>query len=503
MANKSVSRRGFIKVAASAAGAGLLAACAPQIQNVIQTQVVTVRETEVVTVKETEIVSQVVTATPAPTAVPEPAVMDVWWNTDIPDLAALADWKQDPENEWFKKNWNWGGLGYVKYTPFVEAHPGVTLKISTHSWDSGLRTNQFMALAAGLIPDTTYGEAYVNEFVQLNVYNPVADDIAALFAEGSIAGATIDGKAYGLAKSSGADVLFINMDKYEAAGLDPDALPATWEELVAACQAISAINSSDKYGNTCYYTYGPGGDSYGQFMRIEHWFDQNNASIGSHVGVPSANAPNSVATWQFHNDLMWTSTENLILQAESESGSGALFNDGTIAVKPGWNNDATSVGAGNVNAKAIAFPIPPGGHPATIVIGNDIESPLRNGKNPDLAIALIEETVPAEEAQAFLADMAGIWIPATKSLLEQYETYDRLGGYKTETAQTMVRVTMQQLLEGGSGPLPGWPKNGSRIWAAINSAYGEIWKNKMSADDIKVAVDALQVTIEGLVAPGA
>jgi ABC-type glycerol-3-phosphate transport system substrate-binding protein len=190
----------------------------------------------------------------------------------------------------------------------------------------------------------------------------------------------------------------------------------------------------------------------------------------------------------------------LILQAESEAGSGKLFNDGVIAVKPGWNNDATSVGEGNVDAIAIPFPTPPGGQPATIVIGNDIESPLKGGKNPELGIALIEETVSDPAAQAWLANNAGIWIPALKSLLEQHENYDQLGGYKTDTAKVMVRVTMKTLLDGGAGPLPGWPKNGSRIWTAWNDMYGRIWKDKMDQAAIQAELDTLQTTIEGLVA---
>jgi ABC-type glycerol-3-phosphate transport system substrate-binding protein len=89
--------------------------------------------------------------------------------------------------------------------------------------------------------------------------------------------------------------------KWEEAGLDRNKLPTTWEDLVAGCTAISTINSSEKYGNTCYYTYGPGGDSYGQAMRILHWFNQNNCPLGDNVGVPSANAEGAVDTWLFHN----------------------------------------------------------------------------------------------------------------------------------------------------------------------------------------------------------
>jgi ABC-type glycerol-3-phosphate transport system substrate-binding protein len=506
MEQKKVSRRDFIKAVGFTATAGLLAACAPQVvtQVVNQTQVVV--QTQVVpqtqVVQQTQLVNQVVTATPAPTAVPAPAVLDVWWNTTIPDFQKLKDgWKNDPNNEFFKANNFWGGLAVAKFGPFLDKHPGVSLKIVTHNWDSALRQNQYMALAAGIIPDTTYGEAYVNEFVQLHTYSPISPDAAALFPAGPLRGATVDGQVYGLPKSSGADVLFVNLDKVAAAGADPAKLPTTWDELVALAQAISKVNKSAKYGNTAYYTYGPGGDSYGQAMRILHWFNQNNAPLGTDNGVPSANLPASTDTWDFHNQLMWTSTAPLILQAESEGGSGKLFNDGVIALKPGWNNDATSVGDGNINGTAIAFPLPPGGKPATILVGNDIESPFKQAKHPDLAIALVEETTTNPDAQAWLAQNRGIWIPALSSLLKDYATYDKLDGYKTDTAKKIVRVTMQQLLEGNAAPVPGWPLNGSRIWAAFNTSYGNIWKGKLSKADIQKELDGLQKTIQGLLVP--
>lgn len=509
MDKKTVSRRDFVKLAGMAAGAAVLAACQPEVveKKVVETQIVEKVATQIVEKKvvETQVqvkeVEKVVTATPLPTKPPEPVVMDVWFNTNIPDIN--KEWTSDPNNEEFKAQWYFGGLGRAIFLPWLAKHPGVSMKITTHSWDWDLRQNQLMAAAAGIFPDTTYGEAYVNEFVQLGMFNPLSDAVVALFPEGTTAGARVDGKTYGIPKSSGADVLFINLAIWRKAGLDDKKLPTTWEELVAGCQAIQKVNKSDKWGNTCYYTYGPGGDSYGQAMRILHWFNQNGCPLGDNVGKPSANAPKAAETWLFHNDLMWTSTENLIMQSESEGGSGKLFNDGVIAVKPGWNNDATSVGDGNIppeDVAAIPFPIPTGGKTATIVIGNDMHSPLKGGKNPDMAITLIEESLVNEDAQAFLANNCGIWIPALISQLKQYATFDKLNGYKTETAKKIVRVTMQTLLEGNCGPLPGWPKNGTRIWTAWNDMYGKIWKNKMKVEEIQKELDTLQKSIEGLVA---
>jgi ABC-type glycerol-3-phosphate transport system substrate-binding protein len=501
MEKKHVSRRDFIKGAGVALGASVLAACTtptPATVEVVQTQIVTQQST--VVVKET--VQSVVTATPLPTVPPAPVVMDIWFNSNIGDMS--QEWKADPDgklgNVPFKNEWYWGGLARALFLPWLAKNPGVSMKITTHSWDSDLRQNQLMALAAGLIPDTTYGEAYVNEFVQLGVYRELSADVAKLFADGSYAGSIVDNKIYGLPKSSGADVLFINLDKWKAAGLDPAKLPTTWDDLVKACQAIQKVNNSAKYGNTCFYTYGPGGSSYGQAMRILHWFNQNGCPLGDNVGTPNANAPKAADTWIFHNQLMWTSTPALINQAESEGGSGKLFNDGVIAIKPGWNNDATSVGDGNINGTAIQFPIPAGGKPATIVIGNDMHSALKAGKNSDLAVKLIQESLVNEDAQAFLSNNCGVWIPALKSQLEKADTFDKLAGYKTDTAKNIVRVTMKTLLTGGAGPLPGWPKNGAPIWTAWNDMYGRIWNGKMKVADIQKELDTLQTYIQGQVA---
>ena len=122
----------------------------------------------------------------------------------------------------------------------------------------------------------------------------------------------------------------------------------------------------------------------------------------------------------------------------------------------------------------------------------------RNSKYPELGKKLTEEILVVPENQAWLADNSGVWIPALKSLLEQYETYDKLGGYKTETAQKIVRLTMKALLDGGAGPLPGWPKNAARVWSAWNESYERIWKGKLSGADIQADLDGLQTTIEGL-----
>ena len=504
MAKKTLTRRDFIKIAGATLGTSLLAACAPQVVTQIVQQTVVAPQTQVV--NQTQIVNQVITATPAPTNTPEPAKLEIWWNTNMPDLTT-AEWNNDPNDPVFKAEWYWGGLGRLKYRPVLAAHPGVTLNVTTHSWDADLRTNQLLAIASGQSPDTTYGEAYVNEFVQYGVYAPLSEDKAALFPPGPLAYGVSGGKHYALPKSTGADVLFVNLDKVTAAGMDPKKLPATWDDLVALATAISKKNTSAKWGNTSYYTYGPGGNSYGQAMRILHWFNQNGAPLIKPDFTPNANPAAATDTWFFHNQLMWTSTLNLINQAESEGGSGQLFNDGVIALKPGWNNDATSVGNNPkpVNAVGIPFPIPTGGKPASIVIGNDMESAFASSKWVDVAKAVVEESTTDEKAQAFLAGTkgCGIWIPALKSQLSTFATYAALDGYAADVAKAIVRVTMQTALDPGTTGLPGWKKNGVDIWTEWNACYGRILTNKapgLAKADIQKQLDALQTYIVGRLA---
>jgi len=483
MAKKSLTRRDFIKLAGVTLGASVIAACTPQVE--------------------------VVTVTPGPTNTPEPAKLEVWWNTNLPDLTT-ADWKNDPNDPVFKAEWFWGGLGRLKYRPFLANHPGVSMNVTTHSWDTDLRTNQLLAIASGQSPDTTYGEAYVNEFVQYGVYAELSPDKAKLFPPGPTFGATTNGKCYGFPKSTGANVLFVNLDTLAKYNIDATKLPTTWDELVTFCQTVSAKNKSDKWGNTAYYTYGTTGTTYGAAMRILQWFNANNCPLADLNNNITANTAGAADTWFFHNKLMWSSTYNLIYQAESEGGSGQLFNEGVIVVKPGWNNDATSVGNGfqadgktPVNAVGIAMPTAPSGKTSTTLVGNDMESAFKSSKWVDVAKAVVEETTTDEAAQAFLADNAGIWIPALKSQLDQYATYDKLGGYKSDVAKAIVRQTMKAADDPTTMPIPGFKKNAQDIWTEWNAMGVRIMGDKapgMSKADIQKQLDAFQTFAAGRLA---
>ncbi|MFN6980120.1 MAG: extracellular solute-binding protein, partial [Gemmobacter sp.] len=65
----------------------------------------------------------------------------------------------------------------------------------------------------------------------------LADHFAGFFPNGLELG-RIDGRTYGLAYVFSTPILFSNADLFRAAGLDPDAPPATWDEVRGAAVAI-------------------------------------------------------------------------------------------------------------------------------------------------------------------------------------------------------------------------------------------------------------------------
>jgi ABC-type glycerol-3-phosphate transport system substrate-binding protein len=426
--------------------------------------------------------------------------MDIWAITTVEDLN--AEWAPDPNNEEFKKQWWTGGMIRLQAKPFLEKHPGVTLKITGHSWDWDLRQNEYLALAAGITPDTGYGEAYVTEFAILGVYAPVSETVADLFAPGTLRAQFIDGVHYGLSETTGANVLFINNNVLKKAGLDPAKKPETWDQWLADAQAVSKANNDPKWGNNAFFTYLAEQESIGSILRIAGLFESNNTPIGSDIGVPTINTPGAADVWVFLNNMLHTSNNDTLLKMEAggEIGSVDGFNNGVIAYKISWTNDATTVGTdADVDVDAVQMPIPAGGKHATNLVGNQINSPFKNGPNPELAIDYIETSCSDVAAQEFKPNGCGIWIPSLKSILENYETYDKLGGFKSDVSKKLVRVTMQAALDPGTGPIPGWPKNGGRIWNAWNDMYSRIWKGNLDKAAIQAELDTLQTTVEGLV----
>lgn len=122
---------------------------------------------------------------------------------------------------------------------FAELHPEVTLNFVAQPHDQ-YYTLLGTALASGEGPDVVLvhgGTQTTSRAADLTDLTDLAGGFSGLEAFSA------EGATYALPLTIQGFVIYYNKEAYAAAGLDPEAPPQTWEEMVAACDAIIAAGA--------------------------------------------------------------------------------------------------------------------------------------------------------------------------------------------------------------------------------------------------------------------
>lgn len=140
---------------------------------------------------------------------------------------------------------HWGGnripLMEEQVAAFTEA-TGICVENIFLPWDNRLE-NLLTAVAAGDPPDVTmFGRQDLPFFAATNSIIPLDDYMAAdgmspdVFIEAEFAGTQYNGQTWMLPQPTGGglNIVWYNKSHFAEAGLDPEAFPETWEELIAA-----------------------------------------------------------------------------------------------------------------------------------------------------------------------------------------------------------------------------------------------------------------------------
>jgi len=224
MVKKNVSRRDFLGLTAGAVSGVVLAACAPA----APTEPQIVKETVVVEqpVKETVVVEQEVEVT-AESAPAEERIELLWW----------CGWP--------------GSQMQAIAKAFEDQHSSIHLNLGLFYIEGG----QLLAAIAGgnapdLVEDISYLEVIARD-VMLPIDDLVASNDAISFDDGDIAKVSWEafsweGQHYGVPSCdiAGREGLGFNLDVIDAAGLDVDNLPTTWEEVFAWHQQITTYDAA-------------------------------------------------------------------------------------------------------------------------------------------------------------------------------------------------------------------------------------------------------------------
>lgn len=131
---------------------------------------------------------------------------------------------------------------------FEKLNPGVKIHNKQINWNNGLEVI-IVALANGRAPDICeFGSSWMGRFMSegalIDLSNWV-DNVQSDYLMHETA--TYKGRTYGVPWLAGTRVLFYNRNLFKKAGLDPDAPPVTWQQMLDASEKIHN-SGSDVYG---------------------------------------------------------------------------------------------------------------------------------------------------------------------------------------------------------------------------------------------------------------
>lgn len=131
-----------------------------------------------------------------------------------------------------------------------EAETGATLDVTFVDWGD-LSTKLNAGFAAGTAPDVFgHGPAAVADFAINDRLEPLDDYVASLDPadiedlSAALPGGTVGGTQYLMPLSMQGNLIVYDAGDFEAAGLDPDAPPTTWEEVREAAEALTVRDAS-------------------------------------------------------------------------------------------------------------------------------------------------------------------------------------------------------------------------------------------------------------------
>ncbi len=196
-----------------------------------------------------------------------------------------------------------------------------------------------------------------------------------------------DGKTYILPQDSNVNMLFYNVDMFEAAGLDPDNPPTTIEELDKVAEALTKVNDDGSFDTLGFIPWVDAGEdpytwpwAFGATL-----FDTDSSKIllNEKPLIDSLKWMDSYAE-KYNPEKIKSFT----------SGFGGAFSPdhpfmtGKVAmtVTGNWFANALKIYSPDTNYRVAPIPAPPGGRQESTVFGTNVWFIPKGAKNPQAAI---------------------------------------------------------------------------------------------------------------------
>ncbi|QJW35226.1 extracellular solute-binding protein [Cellulosimicrobium protaetiae] len=305
---------------------------------------------------------------------------------------------------------------------FEEENPDVTVNLEVQSWDNindVVRTK----VQSDQAPDILNIDAFAG-FVEDDLLYPadevLSPDTIADFQESFVENASMDGTQYGLPLIASARTMFYNKDLFTQAGLDPEAPPATWDELKDAATKISALG-----GGT--YGYGlPLGSEEAQ-AETAIWFFGNGGGYGDASEI-TVDTPENLEATQFFQSLAVDGVTQPDAGATDRTPLIDVFIQGKIGMIVGLPPTIGQIADKNPDLNYGTAPVATkDGSPVTLGVADHLMAFKNDGDKQDAITAFLdyyyspEVYVPWVDAEGF--------IPVTKSGGEELATKESIAPF--------------------------------------------------------------------------
>lgn len=347
-------------------------------------------------------------------------------------------------------------------TEFEAAHPGVTINYVMQPNDQ-YYTILGTALASGAGPDVFL----LNGGAQARARFEALTDVTALGENlvGTEEFADEDGTLYALPITMQGFIVYYNKQRYAEAGLDPENPPQTWEELVAACEAITET------GNVPCFSMGNREGFGGEFFlssvaASSLTQEQHEAFANGELKWSSPEIMEILQAWVDTQDMGWyrqgaNSTAKFMDEYEQFMRGDAANTIGLLSDVAHWKQFDDFLGAENVGVFR---------HPAPTLADGNVKIPVAGGigygvnnagANVELATAFVEHLASAGPIQTFVndagvvpanttVDTSSLSSPSVVAILEWLEPYGAPMAHSNTTADELSEWHRQsQLLLNG------------------------------------------------------
>lgn len=345
---------------------------------------------------------------------------------------------------------------------FEAANPGVTVNYVMQPNDQ-YYTILGTALASGAGPDVFLMNGGAQVRARIEALTDVSDLGENLVGQAEFVAE--DGTLHALPITMQGFIVYYNKQRYEEAGLDPESPPQTWEELMAACEAINAA------GNVPCFSLGNregfGGEFFLSALAASSLTAEQHAAFASgELKWSSPEISEILQAWVDTQESGWyrqgaNSTAKFMDEYEQFMRGDAANTIGLLSDVAHWKQFDDFLGAENVGVFR---------HPAPNMVDGEANLPVsggigygvnKAGDNVELATAFVEHLASAGPIQTFVndagvvpanttVDTSGLSSPSVVSVLGWLDEYGAPMAHSNVTAAELTEWHRQsQLLLNG------------------------------------------------------